>query len=380
MELQPEPLPDLSATPLVSVLIANYNYGRYLGECIQSVLAQTYSDFEVIICDDGSTDNSREIVMHYAADRRVRLIAKTNGGQASAMNCAFRESRGSIICLLDSDDTFAVGKLEKMAGVFRSQPKTGLVVHPMVVIDRDGVEIQRLPFIETFEHGWLAPRIMQRGGRWRFMPTSCVAFRRELGRFCMPIPEEAFRTCADSFIFTLLPLLTHVGYVEDVLCRYRIHGSNVVGTRTIDSTSVGKNLESLVHTLEAVNERLRELGIPAHLEAERNIYIRMEAYKLKLLEGGSSKTLWEAYRQLSGAIIADDLLRSKHKSGLLLVLALATLLPRRLRPWLLTRVSAPSRTKYWMQRILSMAKKLSWRVIERNWRGERAVGGIAPEI
>jgi glycosyltransferase involved in cell wall biosynthesis len=380
VELQPEALPEIGPSPLVSVLIANYNYGRYLGECVRSVLRQTYGNFEVIVCDDGSTDSSREIMMEFTtADSRVKLIAKSNGGQASAMNSAFAMSRGNIICLLDSDDTFTPEKIERIVDAFRLRPQTGLIVHPMVVIDDDGVEIQQLPFIGTFEQGWLAARIMRRGGRWRFMPSSCVAFRRELERFCMPIPEPTFRTCADSFIFTLLPLVTHVGYVEDVLCRYRIHGSNVVGTRTIDSKSVGNNLNSLLYTLEAVNARLRELAIPVQLDPDRNIYIRLEAYKLTLLEGRSIRALRQPYRHLARAVIADDLLRSRHKIALLAATGLATLLPVRLRPWLLTRVSAPSRTKFLVQKLLSAVRQFGRRVLDRNWSGERAAEKVAPE-
>ena len=380
VELQPEALPEIGPNPLVSVLIANYNYGRYLGECIRSVLRQTYCNFEVIVCDDGSTDSSREIMSQFtSADQRVKLIAKSNGGQASAMNSAFAMSRGGIICLLDSDDTFTPEKIQRIVDAFRLHPQTGLIVHPMVVVDNDGAEIQQLPFIGTFEQGWLAARIMRRGGRWRFMPSSCVAFRRELERFCMPIPERTFRTCADSFIFTLLPLVTHVGFVEDVLCRYRIHGSNVVGTRTIDSKSVGNNLNSLLYTLEAVNARLRELAIPVQLDPDRNIYIRLESYKLTLLDGHSLRTLREPFRQLVRAVLADDLLRTRHKIALLAATGLATLMPVRLRPWLLTRVSAPSKTKFLVQKILSTGRQIGRRILDRNWSGQRAAEKVAPE-
>jgi glycosyltransferase involved in cell wall biosynthesis len=379
-ELRPERLPILGPNPLVSVLIANHNYGQYLGESIRSILRQTYQNFEVIVCDDGSTDSSRDIARSFAtADNRVRLLTKSNGGQASAMNAAFADSRGEIICLLDSDDAFEPEKLELMVRVFYGEMQTGLVVHPMVVVDDAGVEIQRLPFIGTFEQGWLAPRVMRRGGRWRFMPTSCVAFRRELGRFCMPIPERTFRTCADAFIFTLLPLVTHVGYVDDVLCRYRIHGANVVGARSVDSHTVGSNLNSLIHTLDAVNERLKELGIPVQLEADRNVYIRLESYKLSLLQGKALAELLPSYWHLAAAIAADDLLRRRHKLALLVVNAIAILVPTRLRAWLLTRVSAPNKAKYRMQKLLAALRRISRRRFSRCWGQEQAVSGIAPE-
>src|SRR3954451_20463787 len=89
--------------PLVSIVIDNYNYARFLPEAIESALAQTYPDTEVIVVDDGSTDDSREIIASYGS--RVRPVLKTNGGQASAFNAGFAASRGDVVLFLDSDDT-----------------------------------------------------------------------------------------------------------------------------------------------------------------------------------------------------------------------------------------------------------------------------------
>lgn len=108
-KLKPIPLEPLPDSPLVSILMPNYNYGRYIGEAIESVLRQTYPHWELIICDDGSTDNSCEVVKRYQdKDSRIKLIQKENGGMASALNAAYRECKGDIICLLDSDDVFVL--------------------------------------------------------------------------------------------------------------------------------------------------------------------------------------------------------------------------------------------------------------------------------
>src|SRR6266852_6280716 len=90
--LKPVELAPLCENPLISLLTANYNYARYLGEAIESALGQTYTNFELIVCDDGSTDNSCEVAEHYVRrDPRVRLVRKQNGGQVSATNAAYRE-------------------------------------------------------------------------------------------------------------------------------------------------------------------------------------------------------------------------------------------------------------------------------------------------
>ena len=94
----PLPLSALPAQPLVSVLIANYNYGRFIDRALDSLLAQSYRHFEGIVCDDGSTDDSREVVARYARrDARIRLLEKENGGVASALNMAYRACRGDVV-------------------------------------------------------------------------------------------------------------------------------------------------------------------------------------------------------------------------------------------------------------------------------------------
>src|SRR5687768_5034795 len=88
--------------PLVSVVINNYNYGRYLGPAIDSALQQSYPCVEVIVVDDGSTDHSRAVIAGYG--HRIIPIYKANGGQASALNAGYEESQGEIVIFLDADD------------------------------------------------------------------------------------------------------------------------------------------------------------------------------------------------------------------------------------------------------------------------------------
>src|SRR5580658_6500060 len=107
-------------SPFVSILINNYNYGRFLGEAVRSAIAQSYWNREIIVVDDGSTDNSLPIAQSFG--NMIRLIAKQNGGQASAFNAGFAASRGQIICLLDADDVFLPGKVERIVEVFRENP------------------------------------------------------------------------------------------------------------------------------------------------------------------------------------------------------------------------------------------------------------------
>jgi glycosyltransferase involved in cell wall biosynthesis len=102
--------------PLVSILINNYNYGRYLGDAIESALNQTYRHAEVIVVDDGSTDDSRDVIASFGS--RVISVLKANGGQGSAFNAGFAASRGNIICFLDSDDWFLSEKTAEVVAAF----------------------------------------------------------------------------------------------------------------------------------------------------------------------------------------------------------------------------------------------------------------------
>src|SRR5271165_4872444 len=97
---------------LATILINNYNYGRFLRQAIDSALNQTYPNVEVVVVDDGSTDESRSIIDSYGD--RISSVLKENGGQASAFNTGFAASRGEIICMLDADDFFYPDKVERV--------------------------------------------------------------------------------------------------------------------------------------------------------------------------------------------------------------------------------------------------------------------------
>ncbi len=115
--------------PLVSILINNYNYGKFLAEAFDSALAQTYDRCETIVVDDGSTDNSPEIIASYGD--RIVPIFKTNGGQASAFNAGFAASSGDIICFLDADDVFLPEKAAAIASVAIDNPDTHWFYHSL---------------------------------------------------------------------------------------------------------------------------------------------------------------------------------------------------------------------------------------------------------
>lgn len=124
---------------LVSVVVTTYNYGRYLPFALESALAQGHRNIEVLVVDDGSTDDSREVAARYLSDPRLRYIHQDNAGQASAKNRGIRESRGAFVAFLDADDVWLPGKLEKQLGLF-ADPAVGVTCTGRRLLLPDGSE------------------------------------------------------------------------------------------------------------------------------------------------------------------------------------------------------------------------------------------------
>jgi len=214
--------------PLASILINNYNYARFLDEAIDSALSQNYPSKEIIVVDDGSTDNSREIISRYGA--RIIPIFKENGGQASAFNAGVARCQGDILCFLDSDDFFHPDKLERVAAAFyrhgtNSRP---LLVHHFLAIkshgdnDLDGGVVAKAHDSPMNLYAFAK--------RYRFLwneigPTTSISINRRLADRLFPISERA-RISADAFIACGASLVGEAYLLKDVLGGYRMHGNN----------------------------------------------------------------------------------------------------------------------------------------------------------
>jgi len=124
--------------PRVSIIVANYNYGHYLAEALDSIRAQSISDWEAVIVDDGSTDDSIAIAERYLKDSRFRLIRQQHQGQPQTKNRGISEARGEFIAFLDADDRWLPTKLEKQLAIFRGRSNVGLVYTRRGFIDPSG--------------------------------------------------------------------------------------------------------------------------------------------------------------------------------------------------------------------------------------------------
>jgi len=230
---------------LVSIVIDNYNYGRFLGQAIDSALAQTWSAVEVIVVDDGSTDGSAEVIRSYGD--RLRALFQPNGGQASVINAGFAQSHGQVVIFLDADDILLPQAAERAAAVFSSRPGTAKVQYRMRVIDAQGHESGAiLP----------APRIPLQSGDLRrqevcfpfdlpWAAMSANAFSAEVLRQILPIPLDRYRRAGtDWYLAHVSALFGEVCALDEVCALYRLHGSNQYGraAETIDLETIGQGV------------------------------------------------------------------------------------------------------------------------------------------
>ncbi len=128
-------------TPTVSILMAAKNYARFIGEAIDSALAQTAADWELVIVDDGSTDDTGTVVRPYLADARIRYVRSDSLGQSRAKNLGTGFARGEFIAFLDADDAWFPTKLEKQLALMREHPQVGVTYTQRELIDEAGASL-----------------------------------------------------------------------------------------------------------------------------------------------------------------------------------------------------------------------------------------------
>ncbi|MFC1746846.1 glycosyltransferase family 2 protein [Candidatus Neomarinimicrobiota bacterium] len=237
--LIPIELERLPKEPLVTVLIPNYNYEHYVSFAIESVLRQTYKNIEICICDDGSIDGSRDVIQKYADKyQNIKYVKKENGGQATALNEAYKLADGEIFCLLDSDDLFMDSKIEKVVNQFKTSSQAGICTHFLLPVSANDSPLgNTLP--AKLDSGWLGFEALK--GKRIFMPgMSGLSFRKAVLRDIFPIPV-AFRKVADGYMRNLAKYVSSIVCINEALTRYRIHGGNVTASKRI-SISTFKNL------------------------------------------------------------------------------------------------------------------------------------------
>lgn len=212
--------------PLVSVVMPAYNHAKFITEAIESVLNQTYKNFELIIIDNYSTDNTEEIVRSYSvADSRIRYQKfRNNGIIAASRNIGIKTAVGAYVAFIDSDDFWFPDKLEKVVHFFTQFPDIDLVCHDENYIsgtNKNFIKAQRYGPYKKYED------LLFKGNS---LSTSAVVVRRskllEAGLFS---EDENFVTAEDYELWLRLSKTCKIAYLHEVLGNWRIHEASLSG-------------------------------------------------------------------------------------------------------------------------------------------------------
>jgi glycosyltransferase involved in cell wall biosynthesis len=268
-----------SAVPTtVSVVINNYNYERFLGAAIDSALSQRHSRVEVVVVDDGSTDNSREVIESYG--KEVVAIYKPNGGQTSALNSGFEASTGDIVCFLDADDSLYPTAAETAATLLRA-PETARCVWTLHSAHTQGRTLGTVP--QGSVPGNNGPAILMGGDPHAFAiaPTSSNGWSRTFLESLLPLPEIEpvvgyGSAMADSLMAMASLAFGSTRATSEVHGLYRLHGHNDLAQRGLYSR-MAMHLAILPRHFEVVEAYAHEHGLVADADAwkERSFWFRL---------------------------------------------------------------------------------------------------------
>ena len=287
---------------MFSVLIATYNHAQYICEALDSVSAQSFSDYEIVVVDDGSADGTSTVVSHWIRNfagrnaQRIVLLRIENRGQSAALEHGIGSCTGRYICLLDSDDRWLPTKLEAVRQIALEQPNLVMICHPVIIVGPTGEPTGKIrPSRAKLSRGDLRARVRQTG-RSVAAVTSGVVIREDVLRGLLPFPTKSFRFGADGYITTGASLRGPVGIVDEPLALYRVHPDGQYFTRMLSED--GPRLAMELHRTIA-----RHLGIEQNLH--RSSYFTRHAFAECKLHGSRGEQL-RAYASLLRATIGDD--------------------------------------------------------------------------
>jgi glycosyltransferase involved in cell wall biosynthesis len=218
-------------TPLVSVVIPNYNYGRYLAQALDSVLAQSYPHLEIIVVDDGSTDESEAVLREY--NGQIRIIRQRNQGVSAARNRGIQDSRGDLLAFLDADDCWHPRKLERQLPLLLN-PAVGMVCSGFEYVDTGG---RRLGTNAARRRG----RVLRDLALLRSPAVLAVGSSALIPRKCFDrvgLFDTMLSTSADWDLSRRIACHYEIEVIQEPLVSYRIHHS-----------SMHRNIDLLAHDM-----------------------------------------------------------------------------------------------------------------------------------
>jgi glycosyltransferase involved in cell wall biosynthesis len=210
---------DSSQSPQVNVIIPAHNAAKYLPIAIESVMAQTFQDWSIVLVNDGSTDNIDEVVAPFLASLgdKLKYISQPKSGVSAARNTAVRNSSAEFLALLDADDIWLPIRLEESIECLRARPDVGLSYAFNTRIGPDGALLDTFDRRQKHGEGWVAPYLYM---RTIDLPSPTITFRREcieqVGGF-----DETLTVTEDRDLWLRIALHYQIALIPKVLAHYR---------------------------------------------------------------------------------------------------------------------------------------------------------------
>lgn len=317
-----------STSPTVTVVVPTYNRADILGETLDSIAAQTFTDWECIVVDDGSTDRTSEVVARYCArDERFRCVRQENSSAARARNRGLSMARGDFVCFLDSDDLFAADRLEWQVRALRDDPQAVLVYGDTFRfrdgdLDKGKVYLQEL---EDKPSGWAFERLISCSSM--FSPLLRTQTIRELGGF-----DTSLKYAEDWDMWLSLSKQGTLVFRPRIATYYRVHEGN---------KSLANTLKHYRSAAFVIRKQLRDLPWRKRIDLYRKAFRylrsgyspRLRKQARELVHSGN----WREAREVFLTLVRLDPTQLRRRWVLANVLW-AVFVPERVKPpWLASR-------------------------------------------
>lgn len=266
----------------ISVITPNYNYSCFISDTIESVIDQHYNNYEHIIVDDGSTDNSVSIIKSYISksNGHLKLICTPKQGQTKALNLALSKVSGDIICWLNSDDKLNIGAFATINNSYKLHPQSDAIFGDIHIIDADNNIKKNLMYLKF---DYLSGVF---NGFGKVIPSNAIFWRsfltKEIGQF-----NPDFNYAMDSEYWSRLLYKKIVYHVPAYLAQFRYHNkSKTIKRRTSDSkvNERGKFEDKMVFIASYNRLNLSRI-VPIKYSFFLNYYFKFKRHLLKLIHG-----------------------------------------------------------------------------------------------
>lgn len=273
--------------PLVSAIIPTYNRAFYVCQAVESALTQNYPNLEIVVVDDGSTDDTRSRLSAY--ETYIQYIHQANQGVSAARNAAIAASRGEYIALLDSDDVWFPGKLTRQMDFLAAHPEVGMVASHAIAIDRNGKPLSERPLYAFQIEGWVSLEINILRSP---LPPTVLVIRRD----CLPMPvpfTPGVRFGEDWEMCLRVGARWPIWFIAEPLAGVRVHDSNVT-MPLASQQQVDLRLQSRLDVIERVfpalpGDRQTLHSLRAKAEAREYAETAVPSYANGSFETGASR-------------------------------------------------------------------------------------------